>query len=79
MMNENIREICPPPSMGPPSSPYILELLQLPSPFYLITASFRPLPHKLLRKKQTFLDPTEVPFHNFGLLSVAPSIPIVRG
>ena len=38
--------------MGPPSSPYILEL-------------FRMLLHKLFRKKQTFLDHTEVPLHNF--------------
>jgi len=30
-------------------------------------------------KKQTFPGPTEVPFHNFILLSVAPSIPIVKG
>ena len=30
-------------------------------------------------KKQTFLGLTEIPFHNFGLISVAPSIPIVRG
>ena len=32
---------------------------------YLITTSFRLLPCKLLRKKQIFLGPTEVPIHNF--------------
>ena len=74
--------ILPPPIMGQPSSPYILDtyiLLPFPSLFYLITASFRLLPRKWFLKKLTFLGPTEVPFHNFDLLSVAPSIPIVRG
>ena len=52
----------PPPIMRPLSSPYILELLPFPRLFYLITASFRLLPRKLLRKKQTFLGPIEVPF-----------------
>ena len=45
--------ILPPPIMGPPSSPCILELLPFLSLFYLITASFRLLPRKLIRKKQT--------------------------
>ena len=33
----------------------------------------------MLRKKQTFLGPTELLFHNYVIFSVAPSIPIVRG
>ena len=71
--------ILPPPIMGPPSSPYILELFPFPCLFYLITVSFKLFPRKLLRKNQAFLGLTEVPFHNFVLLSVILSIPIVRG
>ena len=37
---------------------YMLVLLPFPSLFYLITVSFRLLPRKLLRKKQTFLGRT---------------------
>ena len=59
--------------------PFILELLPFPSLFYLLIMSFRLLPRKLLRKKQTSLGPTEESFHNFVLLPVIPSIPIVRG
>ena len=65
--------------MGSSSSPFILELLPFPSLFYLRTVSFILHPCKLLRKKQTSLGPTEEPFHNFVLLPVIPSIPIVRG
>jgi len=51
--------------MEPPSSPYLLELS---SPYIL--ELLRMLPHKLFRKKQTFLDHTEVPLHNFVLTQI---------
>jgi len=47
----------PPLIMGPPSSPFILELFPIPNFFHLITVSFRLLPHKKQRKKQTSLGP----------------------
>ena len=59
--------------------PFILKVLPYPSLFYLITVSFRLLPHKQHRKKQTFLGPTGLSFPNFVHPSVAPSIPIMKG
>ena len=71
--------ILPPLIVGPPSSTFILGLLPFPSIFLSPNRVFALHARKLLWKKQDSLSPTEVHFRNFVLLSVAPSIPIMRG
>ena len=64
--------------MEPPSSSFIQKLFLIQNLFYLITVSFKLLPHKQHRKKQTFLGPTGLSIPNSGHPFVILSFPIVR-